>query len=208
MKKLLFAVSTISILYLLTTGTGFAQHVLPNQVGLYEFSDGSGSSGSWGNGTPETVYLVLTNPTDPQNGGTPYSTINAFECRLNFIPAGNLLLLGDTLPPDAENVGDNTDIGAGFLEYIVEIGTDYPVTNESVVLITFTFLHLSPGTIVVTLTPTSDPIIPGEMAFQSVPGEPQVMYPSSGSHDDPVWIWQGGMAVESETFGSVKALYQ
>jgi hypothetical protein len=204
MKKWLLVVSAIAGLSLLAPGSGFAQHVLPNQVGLYEFSDGTGTTGTFDIGMPVTIFLVLTKPTDTQNEDTPYTTINAFECMLEFVPRGDMFLLSDILPPDATNSGDNTDVKTGFLEYVVEIGNDFPVTEESVALITFAFMHTAPGYIGINLIPTSDPIIPGEMAFQSVSGEPQVMYP----FQTPAYVWDPGTPAENQTFGRVKALYR
>ncbi len=199
------AASAIATLLLLTPCAGIAQiHVLPNQVGLYEFSDGTGATGSCDCCVPEVIYLVLTKPTDEQNEDTPYTTINAFECMLAFVPRGNLFLMDDTLPPGAVNSGDNTDISTGFLEYIVEIGNDYPVTEDSVQLIKFTLMKTAPGHLDIFLTSTSDPGIPGEMTFQSVSGEPRVMHPSQ----TPAFTWEPGLPVESAAFGSVKALYR
>jgi len=210
MKKWLWVISAIAGLSLLAPGSGYAQfHVVPNQVGIYQFSDGTGSNCTYDIGVPVTLYLVLTKPTDVQNGDAPYTTINAFECMLEFTPAGNMFLLDEILPPDAVNSGDNTDINTGFLEYIVEIDNDFPVTEESVVLITFTFMHVAPGYIETNLIPTSDPSIPGEMAFQSVSGEPRVMYPNSGSHSYPVFFWDNcPTSAENHTFGRVKTLYR
>ncbi len=199
------AASAIATLFLLTPCTGIAQiHVLPNQVGLYEFSDGTGATGSCDCCVLEVIYLVLTKPADEQNEDTPYTTINAFECMLAFVPRGNLFLLEDALPLDAVNSGDNTDISTGFLEYIVEIGNDYPVTEDSVQLIKFTLMKTAPGHLDIFLTPTTDSCIPGEMAYQSVSGELRVMYPLQ----TPAFVWEPGLPVESETFGSVKALYR
>jgi len=94
MKKCLLAVSVIAGLSLVAPGSGYAQfHVVPNQVGIYQFSDGTGSNCTYDIGAPVTLYLVLTKPTDEQNGDTPYTTINAFECMLEF----TVILLATTL---------------------------------------------------------------------------------------------------------------
>ena len=210
MKKLFVSVLAAISLWLVIPGTGWAQYTgPPNVVGLFEFQDGTGATGTFDVGTPVTIYLVLIQPVDEQNGDTPYSAINAFELMLNFNPPGNLFLLGAILPPGAGDNFDPTDISAGFLEYIVGLASDFPVTDETVVLITFTFMVSAPGNIEVTLGPTFDPSIPGEMAFQSVAGELRVMYSTSGSHDAPVfWFGHGPNPVKNETFGSVKALYR
>ena len=210
MKKLLFAVTAMVALSLLAPGSGFAEPTHPNEVGLYfENEDGTGPTGAFGIGIPLNVYLVLTRPTDPMTG-TPYPTINAFECRLDFNPIGNMFKLGEFYPENSINVGDNTNIGLGYLEYVVGFAADVPVTDESVMLVRIMFMHTAPGVIEVTLGPTEGgQSIPGEMAFQSVPGQLRIMYSMGGSHDAPVFLFEGiAIAVEEESFGSVKALYR
>jgi len=208
MRKSLFAVSAIAALsLLLVPGSSIAEPTSPNEVGLYTTPDAYGETGTLLVGSPVNVYLVLTRP---EKFGVPYATINAFECRLTFAPAGNLFKLGEVFPPQAINVGDNNNIGEGYLEYIVGLGADWPVINESVVLLTITFMHTAPGVIEVSLGPTSVPAIPGWMAYQSVPGDLRVMYSIAGAiHEAPVFLFGGfAIAVETESFGSVKALYR
>lgn len=213
MRKLLFAVSAIAALsLLLVPGSSIAEPTHPNEVGLYMTPDGLGATGTFVVGAPVTVYLVLTRPTDTETG-IPYATINAFECRLTFDPIGNLFKLGEVFPPQALNVGDIGNIGLGYLEYIVGLGTDYPVTNESVDLLAINFMHTAPGQIDVSLSPTSAPSIPGHMAYQSVEGDLRIMYSAGGEDGDPddipVWIFDGNATpIETESFGSVKALFR
>lgn len=215
MKKLLFAVSALAALALLAPSTGFAQHVYYNQVGLYTTSDAMGTdiTGVADLGAPVNVYLVLTKPADVDNGMAPYTSINAFECTLAFSPApnNNLFMLLATLPPNSVDVGQRKTINDGFLDYIVGIDllSPVPVTDESVVLITFQFMNNSPAGFLVYLTPTEKPALPGEMAYQGVQGELRVMNPSSGSHIAPVFQFGNPVvAIENESFGSVKALFR
>jgi hypothetical protein len=211
MKKLLFAVSALAALSLLAPSTGFAQHQSSanNQLGLFLNADGTGNSFTLDIGIPVTVYLVLINPTNDDPAETPYSTLNAFECTLNFtgpIP----FKLGDTLPPTAINVGNNTDINNGFLEYIVGLGTSMDVIADAAKLITFQFLVTNPGATTITLTPTSAPSIAGEMAFQPVSGQLKKMYNAAGSPGAVVFTFNGTgtVATEDASFGSVKALFR
>jgi len=208
MKKLLFAVSALAALSLLAPSTGFAQHVYPNQVGLYEFSDGTGATGTFDVGSPVTIFLVLTKP---EVDGLPVTQINAFEATLNFNPAGNMFKLAEVFPGNNVNVGDNSDIGQGFLEYIVGFAASHPVTDESITLVTFTFMHTAPGPIEVILTPTSKPAFPDQMVYQnaSVAGDLRQMFTAAGPDGGPVYVFDGSaVAVENESFGSVKALYR
>ena len=212
MKKLLFAASALAALSLLAPSTGFAQvHMYDNQVGLFLNADGTGGTNSNDIGSPVFVYLVLLRPVDVENGDAPYATINAFECTLNFT-GGPMFKLGDAFPPTGVNIGDNSDINQGFLEYIVGIGTAVPVTDGSVTLITFQFMATTPAETIITLTPISIPSVPGEMAFQSVAGELRAMNNAGGMPDAAVFSFNGAdggtVAVEDASFGSVKALYR
>jgi len=211
MRRLFVTGLTAISLSLLIPGTGLAQFTHPpNTVGLFLFPDGSGAANSPDIGSPINVHLVLLKPTDEQNGDTPYTTITGFECMLNFNPIGNLYKLGEYFTnPNTEPVGDHQNIQLGYLEYIVGFFPGVPVTNESVVLIRITFLHITPGNIYVTLGPTFNPHIPGEMAFQSVEGDLRAMHP----YIDPIYNYtflfgEPGLAVEDKSFGSVKALYR
>lgn len=206
MKKLIFAVVAFS---LLATGSSIAEPTHPNEVGLYMTPDGLGATGTFVVEAPVTAYLVLTRP---EKDGVPYLTVNAFECLLRFNPIGNMFKLGEVFPPNSINVGDNNNIQDGYLEYVVgiDLANPVPVINESVVLVAITFLHAAPIVTEVTLAP---PLYGGsiqsQMAYQSVDGDLRVMYSMGGSRDAPVFLFGGeAVAVEKESFGSVKALYR
>jgi len=218
MRKFLFAVSVIAVLsVLLVPGSGIAEPTHPNEIGLYLSPDGYGATGTFEMMALVDVYLVLTKPTDVQNSGAPFDNIYGFECRLNFNPnpLGNLYKLQDDLPILSINVGDSTDMTQGFLEYIVGIAASNPlaVVDEAAVLITFTFMAVTPTPTEVTLGPVGTySSIPGQMVFYTndqYSDDAQVMYSVGGSHDAPVFIFNGeAVAVENESFGSVKALYR
>ena len=214
MKKLLFAVSALAALALLAPSTGFAQtHVYSNQVGLYTTPDGHGDTGIADIGAPVFVYLVLTKPTDVENGEAPYPSINAFECTLAFdpVPNNNLFMLAANLPPSSLNVGNRTNINEGFLDFIVgiDVNNPVPVVDDAATLITFQFINNSVEGFTVSLIPTEVPSIPGKLAFQGVSGELRELYPSSGDHGTPVFRFGSPVvAVESESFGTVKALFR
>ena len=209
MKKMLFVVTALSLLNL---SSAISEPTHPNEVGLYTTRDGYGPTGTFEVGSPVEVYLVLTKPIDLIGGGLPHSTVSSFECRLNFNPSGGLFLLGEILSPNGINIGDNSHLGDGYLEYIFA-GDDMPVVDEAVVLIEFLFLYNNASPVEVTLGPSSASSIPGEMAFLSRDFYPDwninVMHSVSGSHEAPVFIFNGeAVAVENESFGAVKALYR
>ncbi len=214
MKKSLFTLYAILVLSMLSSSVVVAEPTHPNEVGLYMTPDGYGATGTMDVMVPVEVFLVLTKPADAENGFVPFSYVLGFELALHFDPSpiGDLFRLGEVFPPGSINVGDNTDINQGFLEYIVGISTDFPliVTDESVVLMTIIFLKITASQTAITLKPTIPASIPGEMAFLGEEYEQlRVMHSISGSHDAPVFIFNGeAVAVETESFGSVKALFR
>lgn len=213
MKKLLIVVTAFVVFSMLASTVVVAEPTHPNEVGLYMTPDGYGATGTPLLGSPVLMYLVLTKPSEVDNGDAPYPTINAFEATLRFepIPNNNLFLLGANLPPLSVDVGLRKYINEGYLDYVVgiDITSPVPVSDESVVLITFQFMNMAVAGFNVYLEPTDRPSIPGQMAFQSIQGILEIMHPVSGSHVDPVFIFGGeAVAVENESFGSVKALYR
>ena len=208
MKKLLFAVSALAALSLLAPSTGFAQHMYDNQLGLYLSPDGMGATGTDQRNAPVNVYMVLTRPAS--NDGTPFSGITAFDCQLNFNPVGGIFMTGENLNGEGFNIGDTSQIGAGFLEFIVGFAAEVPAEADgSVLLATLQFINSNLDQINITLSPASIPSIPGTIAF--LPGDPPLveMFPSSGSWAAPIFSFGGeATAIEEESFGSVKALYR
>ena len=215
MKKLLFAVSALAALSLLAPSTGFAQvpHDYDNTVGLFLTPDGTGATGTSDIGAGVLVYMVLLRPADYDNGDTPYTSINAFECSLFIdpVPNNNLFLLATTIPPNSVDIGPSKDINSGRLDYIVGLatGSEVPIVDGAVSLITFNFMNTSVGTFDITMGPTTAPAIPGEMAYQGVAGDLRIMYSAGGSSDASVFQFNGSaVAVEDASFGSVKALFR
>ncbi len=214
MKKSLLITVVFLVTSMLAGSVGLAEPTHPNEVGLYTEPNGFGPTGTYIVGVPVEIYLVLTKPADAQNGYEPFAHVQGFELALHFEPnpTGDLFKLFEELPEGSVNVGDNSDINQGFLAYVVGISSSYPlmVTDESVVLMTLHFFKLSSSPTAVTLKPTSPASIPGQLAFLGESYEQlRAMYPVSGSHDAPVFFFNDiAVAVENESFGSVKALYR
>ena len=218
MKKLIFPVFAIAVLSLLSSNPGIAEPTHPNEVGLYTNDDGTGATGTFVVGVPVEVYLVLTRPTDVENGNVPFKFVSGLELQLHFNPAPNdLIVLNTVLPPGSIDIGRYKDITTGILEFIVGIPDEEAirVIDEAAMLVKFTFLKLSHETTEVTLRPLPDhPSVPGEMGFLGgeVPYPPYsllAMYSMGGSHEAGVFEFNGeAVAVESASFGTVKALYR
>jgi hypothetical protein len=211
MKKLLFAVSALAALSLLAPSTGFAQHMYDNTIGLYTTPNGLGVDNTGTNqiGAPVNVYMVLAKPAAMD--GTPFTGITAFDCQLNFNPIGGIFVTGNALNGEGFNIGDVGSIDLGFLEFIVGFAAEVPVdpVDGSLLLVTLQFINSNVEQVDITMSPASIPSIPGTIGF--LPGDPPLieMFPSSGSLDTPVFSFNAtAVAVEDESFGSVKALYR
>jgi hypothetical protein len=203
MKKLFFVMSALAALTLLAPSTGFAK--ADNQIGIY-------SEAAAGDGTqnfvvtpnvPFFAFLVLTQPVD--NGGTPVTQVEAFECKVTFSNGGSIFKLAETLPPQAINVGDSSNPALG-LDYAVGLGVPTNVVGGAVTLVQFQFLALV-GTqidVFVELSTT------GNMYYQEAAGKTLVdYYSSSGDVALPVASFNGIVtATDEETWGGVKALYR
>lgn len=191
-----------------------AQWDLINEVGMFTTNDGRGATETSAISLPVDVYLVLLDPTDfsGPGDGVLLDHINGFECTLSFDPnpLGNLFVLSDVLAEGAVNLGDNSDINQGFLEYVVTLGSDFPVTEGSVLLISFQFMALNATTTEVYAGPPSGSAIPGAMSYQSPAGVFHQMDPFSYCEDGQVFGF-GHTCIsplEASNFGSVKALYR
>lgn len=206
----------VVILVLLSGGPATAQETYYNQVGLYLSSDGpdgSGRSGTSVIGAPVVAYLVLSNPVDIENGNALFPYITGFELTLNFdpVPNNNLLLLNTVFPPGYVDILPIRDINQGFLEYPVRLPdpTSIPAFDGTALLLTFTFMNVSTATTFVTLSPVSNPTIPGQMVYFSDTGEPQVMHSAGGTPFGRVFAFNGdAVPTENQAFGSLKALYR
>jgi hypothetical protein len=220
MNKKLWSMIALTLATILAAGSGVAEPTHPNEVGLYVEPDGTGPTGTTIMGAPVDVYLVLTRPTDVDGSGEAFVSVYGFECTLTFdpVPNNDLLLLDTVLPPGSIDIGRYKDINEGFLEFIVGTTISSPVLvdNEAAVMVTFTFMNLGSGITEVSLGPIEgNQSIPGQMAFLGGPeesGHPYyltAMYSMGGSHDAAVFAFNGeAVAVDIESFGSVKALFR
>lgn len=211
-------VAALTVALLLGSSTAFAEPTHPNEIGLYTSSDGAGATGTFVVGQPVTLYLVLTRPTDFVNGDSPCTTYGGFELRMEFVPPplGGLFLLNTFLPGEHIDIGFK-DFEHGILGFAcgVSTGSPLPVVDEAIAVAELTFLNFGTGMTEVFLRPHAPgQSIPGEMAFlgghaPSIAMTLLPMYPISGSHDAAVFRFNGAaVAVDCESFGSVKALYR
>ena len=219
MKKLLLLVSAMMLICLQTAGVALAEPTHPNEVGLYLTQDGAGPFGTTVIGTPVETYLVLTRPTNVDGSGQPFVSFYGFECLLTFTPTPPaLILIATELPPGSLDIGRYKDVMAGILEFIVGIDYSNPpqIVDEAVVMAKLTFLNLDTSVTEVSMGPIPDQqSIPGQMAYlggHETSGPDYFltpMYSMGGSHEAPVFVFNGeAVAVDQESFGSVKALYR
>lgn len=157
---------------------------------------------------PFEMYFVLANCTEELIGGFEFSW--AFDPD----PAGLYFILNTTLPPNALNIGDNSN-------FIVGIGSPYP-TSEATVLVWMQIMFVAPVVEAnITVGPSVPASIPGYTAFVSGNSELFTMNFSTvdGVYvevDDQGWVrpgvartpCPGPIAVEQAPWGTVKALYK
>jgi hypothetical protein len=211
MKISQVAILAFAALFLLHPIASHGQQEYPNEVGLFLNEEGAGPHGV--NTTalePVTTYVVLLRPTDVDGPGgpEPLDLVQAFEFTLNFDNPSPLAVGNIIIPGGALNIGDISNFGLGYLEFIAALSVPRPVTNESVYLLSILFLPISVGVTEVTMGPVSSPSLPENMAYLAG-SEIYPMYPISGSHDAPVFIFNGeAVVVENHSFGSVKGLYR
>jgi hypothetical protein len=214
MKFRKVAVPAFFALFLFLPIASLGQPEYPNEVGVYLDSGGTSPTGVVTTLLePVTVYVVLVRPTDVNapGGGEPLELVQSFEFMLSFDNPDPLVMLNDWIPPGAINLGEFYEFynfELGYLEYIVGVPDPRVVIDEAIHLVEITFLPVALGVTEVRIGPSSIPSIPGQMVFLG-PWEMYVMHPVSGDHDAPVFIFNGeAVPVETESFGSVKALYR
>jgi hypothetical protein len=214
MRTLKILTVFLAVFSLLTVNIAVAEPTHNNEVGLYTNDDGTGATGTYVMETPVDVYLVLTRPTDDENRDAPYSFILAYELTLTFdpVPNNDLFLIDAVLPPENVDIGLRKDINEGFLDFTVGLASSasLPVTNESAVLVTLTFMNTNPGMTAISLGPALRTSTPGEMDYIGENNQDiRVMYSMAGDHEAPVFMFNGeAVVVENASFGSVKALYR
>ena len=191
-----------------------AEPTHPNEIGLYLTVDGTGPTGvSTTQNTVVNAYLVLTRPTNTGTG-EPVSSLNGFDLMIHVdpIPASDLFVLRMAFWPGIIACCPDQFFGNrpySLIDVSFYPSQPQPVTDQFVVLIEYDFLKLSSARHSITLEPLPTAAIPGQMSFQPANGDRQVMHPISGAHDAPVFIFNGeAVAVENDSFGSIKALYR
>ena len=197
MRKLLFALSALAALFMIAPSNGYAQFVYQSMVGLYQ--DDSVLDVHTGT-TPgfqsENVYIVLTNPylnvglAEGESGTVPVTQIKAFDMRLT-VPAGHTLL-GLNLPVSGTILGTPPDFAAG-------LSTPINVVDGAVTLGWFSIFVASTAPAEYFLGPVAEgPEIEGHMAAVDGDGTSFMIYPVSGSHDEPVFVFNGDAPVATE----------
>jgi hypothetical protein len=149
-------------------------------------------------GGPVSVYLILTNASEPTG-------ISGWECHVTYaVPAGNFET-GWVLPTGSLNVSTAPD-------FVVGLAAPMPFA-PTILLATYGVLAFVPDAMMFYVGPADTPSIPGTPVYAAGdnPGSLIPMSPVSGSADLPVAQLNGGCGVigtEDATFGSVKAMYR
>ncbi len=162
----------------LVAGSAQASDIL----GIYNNSEGTGESYLDIAAGSATVYLVLTDVSRPDG-------VSGWECHLtgDWGSNPNIFFAGETLHGQALNV-------SAFPDYAVGLGTSLPPDpNGNIWLASWNFIFLAQEEMYLYLGPSDRPSIPDHMVYAAGdnPGILLPMYPSSGSHDLPVFGFNG-----------------
>ena len=210
MKKMPLIMTAFALVLLAVPVWSIAQDSYPNEVGLFVNPDATGPSGiSPPLQVSTDIWLVLTNVVDEEHGGLPMETVMGFECQIGITPdpTGDFFLLGYDFADSNSSSVNIGDWSAG--ELIVGYALPVSVADGNVVLAKITVFCRSTTRYDLSLNFTSKPGIPGEMAFVGEDGTIKQMYSIGGSIGATVFsIYGEAVAVENESFGSVKALYR
>lgn len=181
-----------------------------SSLGIYFNPSGDANCFAPAPAVPFNVYFIMANPSVANMGGFEF----AWRFSPEVVPAP--FILGTTLPPQALNIGTNTN-------FIVGLGGGL-VTSEATVLVTLNMMVLgavAPGTYM-QVGPATPASIPMHAAFNDF-NNPANIIPMNfstvvdGSNVDPAgWVvpgvakmsCPGPVATDSQTWGTVKALFQ
>jgi hypothetical protein len=180
---------------MLCAGAANAQFIYEhnNEIGIYTTANPTAENAqematySGAPGAGIAAYVVLTNPYNT-NTNTPIDVVGGFEFRV-VLPA-NVFLLGAILPPQTTNFASSPD----FL-----CGSNAPVVDNHVTLLTLNLGEFSGAPSLVYLTPVQDApqSVPGNMAITDYNDDFRisVAYPVSGDFAMPVFGLFTGTAV-------------
>jgi hypothetical protein len=183
----------------------------PDMMGFYFDPAGDVNCAAVNFNTPTPVYVLYTNPS------VEYIEAYTFGYNISVDPANTALIfkLGEVLPPGGIRVGDDGltvpdggDFGVGLAQPL------FP-SNGACVLVTFTFMLLSPGMeAAFNLTANSIPSLPGNTDLPEVQGPGggsglrTVGFSTEGGFRSAVMNGDCPVATEVDTWGSVKSLYR
>lgn len=199
MRNLFFVLTALVAFTTVGTSIGFAQDY--NEIGVYTDAEMSNFNLVIGVYELTDVFVVLSLPFD---NGADVTAIGGVEFR--FAMDGGLDMSTTWANPNYIDVGSSAD------GHCCGFGTPSPVVDGSVLICTKTVLVTTPEPSHAFLTPiAAGATIPGHMAYLNSdnPYVAAIMYPSSGSHDDPVFGFNTiVVATEDVSMDQIKALYR
>ena len=199
MRNMIFALTTLVAFTTLGSSIGFAQDY--NEVGVYTDAEMSDFNMVIGMYEQVDVFVVLSLPFDD---GADVVEIGGVEFR--FVLDSGIDLLTIWANPNHVDVGSPAD------GHCCGFGTPSPVVDGSVLICTKRVLNTTSDPSHAFLTPIAEgATIPGQMAYLNSdnPGAVSIMYPSSGSHDNPVFGFNTFVvATDDASIDQIKALYR
>ncbi len=209
MKSIFLCLMVVS---LLACGGAFAvTDQGANSLGVYLAPDCETNCGDVVSGVPFSLYFMLANPTQDSMAGFEFSYYYDPE------PASPPFVLDAELPPNALNIGDNSN-------FIVGLGTPLVLDGDCNLLVTLTVLATvvpEDGTCIM-VGPASPSSISGAPVYDDgqdfsilVPMTFSTYDPDNGWDTDPdgficaaTFGCPGPVATEPQTFGNVKSLFK
>jgi hypothetical protein len=149
---------------------------------------------------PLDIYFFIYNEQYSSNN------LGGMEFSWRFEPAASApLILQVEFPPQALNIGNNTNVVCGFG------GGLMTVDNHARVMRANLLFSSAPSNVKIFLEPSIPASIPGELACNDFnnPGDIRVLKPNSvgGLQTEPVFGFGMTIATEPSTWSSVKALF-
>ena len=201
MRKIALAVLLLAFA---VSGSALAQdpgNPFNNNIGIYLNPAGTGSCGTIGENVQFTVFVILTELTNPE--------VYGWEAKFTF---DNILKLGEFV------YGENINAGTRPGEYIVGLSNPLIAVNGNVIVAELTlmisdFFNDVAQPSMVTIDGVYFSLLPsGQPAYLEAPGSNGVaLYQAVGGAGDSQLSMNsdcGPVGVEESTWGNVKSLYR
>ena len=197
-----FVCFLVFLVAMVPIGVGAQSIPASDVVGVYFDPSGSAVGHVIEPNNPFNMFVVLSNPSSAEVWGFE------FGYQLEGIDlSDHIIRLDNVLPLNAIDLGDNGDPASG--DYVVELAEPLQ-GGASVVLVRWQFVLLDPSIVYIQLGPSSiQSIFDGLPAYEGGGVTIPMSLANSCAGEGRAMINEScALAVESKTFGALKALYR